>query len=1522
MKLILTILSCLFWVSYSMAQFPNTHSQSNPRTREVFYGAISPEKGLINGRYADTATANAGYISAYPGAQIAVGDEIYHRNSTATRWILGASGSPSTSSSSITILNDSSILICNSNGCDTFKFTNIIINNFTVLNDSTILVCDGNNICDTLFVTPQPFNKTYVDSTKIVNGGIVDTLFYYINGGKYVGGYIAKNLQFQNGLISGGVATWSGTGLIIDVTAATYVKNGVIYTIPAGQVTLSPSDPDNSRIDLIAADTVANSFVTVTGVAGVVPITPQADPLSQIALTTGILLNAGDTIPSGVNSVMIYDENNAPPEWAITSQGIITYDKDNATMPYSGVRDILVSSFDATYSSLIFTGTSQSVSPDKILKFRIKLTDTLPANTSMAVWLYNGSQYVSFTGSFRNGYGFRADNIVNYQNISIPFSALSFSDSSFNKIFVEFKTTAIDNEDLYIDRVEIQNGIPNISSQIDYSNKLDSVTKSNDRLYYWAKGIRTLITEMPSETGTVIVDNGSVDSVTYSENTICQWIGGVSTCYHLSKFYDSTSLNYDSTKLIHFNSGDKVDSLSLPVTEITVDKYHIYDSLSKTLSLVISNDPTSASLDSNKTITEYAAKNYAKNYADSVGGSGTDTTSLSNRIDAKQDALSLTTTGTSGAATLTGSTLNIPQYTGGSGGTTTVNDSIAKGFLISDSGVTQSGLTPMDLTWDKVHQQRFFSVIDDNFINYKSAYEANMTFEDTTIQGTTPTITGSNLIVSGSSMMKVKTGPKAAWCAIELNLQKMTSLGSANIIGPALIKDSSNYIAGVYDAVSQTAYIKVNGTNVLTKSVNLDSSFIKLQLVITGTSVIMWAESNSNKYFIGTYNSGTLGLVADSTLKYYKYGIYALNSGGTSTNTVSLLRGGASGGGGLLNVRLVTNEDGSSYKYGNKVLFTADLEAAPNGAVSGYTNGNSSVFSMDINTFQIETVGRFYMKRSPSGTLKTLGSTNIKLAWYPSLKKWLFIYDYFDDAATVQSHNDQYAWLDYEAPFGQTILDSSQLNNFGFNTTTYPGFFYDAQVRKINGNYYVSGTYKSTPTANPIIFSGTSLSSLTTAHQYSTTTFLECGTFLKYQGNWYLNYFSYGDTKAVIFDISLDSLGVLNLPFAPSPGTNGIPGYEWLPYQKNGKTNYYLVGFDSQNLTLGGTEYQWSRGNLVVFKAQQTSVGYEFPNRIANQISFPIKDINIQKFGRFPVAGDQYLTSAAQTISGNKTFSGSGIFGTSITSPLIYGSSLSGGTVTIGSTSHATKGKILFGNSAYDEVNNRLGINTVSPLTTVEIAGVNTSNSQFKTGSLEFQTYAVNNTWFGDNTYFNGSAFLRRAAGYSGLFYFAGNEGQFRFGANSTAGSTVTQVIPFKVNLDKSVAIGGDISNAAGTYTGALMLVGATGASFGYNGAAATSTLQTTSFATAYAAKTDNYTITSGDNTIEVTLTGKTITLPTAVGITGREYTIKLTASGSTTVATTSSQTIDGSTTYSLSAQYKYVKVKSNGANWIIVGNN
>lgn len=60
-------------------------------------------------------------------------------------------------------------------------------------------------------------------------------------------------------------------------------------------------------------------------------------------------------------------------------------------------------------------------------------------------------------------------------------------------------------------------------------------------------------------------------------------------------------------------------------------------------------------------------------------------------LAAKQDIITVTTTGTSGPATLTNSVLNIPQYTGGSGTVTSVGLTAPSAFTVTGSPVTTSG---------------------------------------------------------------------------------------------------------------------------------------------------------------------------------------------------------------------------------------------------------------------------------------------------------------------------------------------------------------------------------------------------------------------------------------------------------------------------------------------------------------------------------------------------------------------------------------------------------------------------------------------------------------------------------------------------------------------------------------------------------------------------------------------------------------------------------------------------------------
>lgn len=72
------------------------------------------------------------------------------------------------------------------------------------------------------------------------------------------------------------------------------------------------------------------------------------------------------------------------------------------------------------------------------------------------------------------------------------------------------------------------------------------------------------------------------------------------------------------------------------------------------------------------------------------------------------------------------------------------------------------------------------------------------------------------------------------------------------------------------------------------------------------------------------------------------------------------------------------------------------------------------------------------------------------------------------------------------------------------------------------------------------------------------------------------------------------------------------------------------------------------------------------------------------------------------------------------TTPILYGSAASGGNLAVRSTSHATKGKVIFGaagTSAYDEVNGRWGFGTASPAQRMDMGA---GKFNFKLGTYAY----------------------------------------------------------------------------------------------------------------------------------------------------------------------------------------------------------
>lgn len=97
----------------------------------------------------------------------------------------------------------------------------------------------------------------------------------------------------------------------------------------------------------------------------------------------------------------------------------------------------------------------------------------------------------------------------------------------------------------------------------------------------------------------------------------------------------------------------------------------------------------------------------------------------------------------------------------------------------------------------------------------------------------------------------------------------------------------------------------------------------------------------------------------------------------------------------------------------------------------------------------------------------------------------------------------------------------------------------------------------------------------------------------------------------------------------------------------------------------------------------------------------------------------------------------------------------------------------------------------------------------------------------------------------------------------------------------------------------------------------------TKGLAMSYAAKTAAYTVTALDYTVNGDATGGAfnVTLPTSVGRVGQVFVVRKSdvSGNAVTVNTTSSQTINGASTYALTAQYQAVRVQSDGANWMVV---
>lgn len=487
------------------------------------------------------------------------GDSLYYY----TDGIAHLGGVIASGPSNITIANDSTLVICNQNGCDSFHSQNVVINNFSIVNDSTILICDGNGTCDTLHIPLTQIAKPYVDSAKII--GV--TLYYYINGKAYTGGSIIQNIN--NGLISPGIVTWIHDSTFF-VTSATYILNDKQYISPSDSVTISGIDPSLPTKFLFIVDTSGHATY-LRGTPATIPLDPQVNPFTQIPLTSGITFQAGATQPDNIVQKVIYDENlGTPTEWSTGTQGTQSTDFANTTSPQHGSKSILTTSYTNNSRFYFVAPAYDVITSDEVLSAWVKLNSPLPAKNSIYLFMYDQGSGAYTETSLSSASGFNPNLIGQYQLVSIPLYSPTWYNYSGKWSELEFIFNSKDGatNSFNVDNITIQKGINNIPAPTDYSYKLDSVTIKKVVIgvdtayisYNWSKGVPTARKDTIWTGGS----NNSSGSVTRFDFTNSAGIVGTvtnpTTTPNLSLVIDTSSISgvhtesYYNTKYASINN--------------------------------------------------------------------------------------------------------------------------------------------------------------------------------------------------------------------------------------------------------------------------------------------------------------------------------------------------------------------------------------------------------------------------------------------------------------------------------------------------------------------------------------------------------------------------------------------------------------------------------------------------------------------------------------------------------------------------------------------------------------------------------------------------------------------------------------------------------------------------------------------------------------------------------------------------------------------------------------------------------
>lgn len=362
---------------------------------------------------------------------------------------------------------------------------------------------------DSSFATPTNDSVPSTKAVKLALAGVSDSLLkkmdtaYFssspttdtIIGVKGGTRFVIGLVDTKQGVIYG-CNVYYISGLTYGVTAGAYKIGSKRYTTAGGQITLPAADSTYDTKDIIALDSTGP--IVVAGTPSANPASPQLT--SDQLYLTDVTVKSRATTPSGVSNTIPYDENT---EWTFASTGF-TADPNNIVAPFHLTKDIYVSAGTSGNYFSLTSPTLQSSTDYTNITLHVRINSILNSKSNLSVQFFNGTANVSNSITLDATNGFSKSITGTYQTITIPFSNVNFNTSSFDRL--RFTYTGTSFVTFYVDYVTLQTGVPSggsftqvqsnwnqaDSSQPDYiKNKPnfakqigDSITANRDTIYW------------------------------------------------------------------------------------------------------------------------------------------------------------------------------------------------------------------------------------------------------------------------------------------------------------------------------------------------------------------------------------------------------------------------------------------------------------------------------------------------------------------------------------------------------------------------------------------------------------------------------------------------------------------------------------------------------------------------------------------------------------------------------------------------------------------------------------------------------------------------------------------------------------------------------------------------------------------------------------------------------------------------------------------------------------------------------